>query len=115
MVTAVVTFVRSDLCHQLVLPGSGVEDLDVFTFGSSNRPRSYQCHKVAITLVNRFKSSPFTLDALEVPEVCTVKGPPLETEVVKLLRDCNLPVADEPEEGQTQTLTISVLVGSDNY
>ncbi|XP_077534550.1 uncharacterized protein LOC144146477 [Haemaphysalis longicornis] len=109
------TFVSSDLCRQLALPASGVEDLAVFTFGSSNRPRSYQCRKVAITLRSRYKLSPVTLDALEVPEVCTVKGPPVETEVVKLLRDRKLLVADEPEKGQTQTPTISVLVGSDNY
>lgn len=106
---------RSDLSRQLNLSWAGREDLAVFTFGSSNRPRQYQCRKVAKTLRSRFQSSEVTLEALEVPEVCTVNGPSLEAPTVAMLHDSNLPVADEPEEGQLQTPTISVLVGSDQY
>lgn len=91
-----------------------MEGLDVFPFGSLNRPRPNQCWKVACTVCSHFQSSGITLEALEVPEVCTVKGPFGNLH-------CNdasqpqLPLADENETEQLQTPIISVLLGSGHY
>lgn len=53
--------------------------------------------------------------ALEVPEVCTVRGPAIDGTLITTLRDHNLPLADEPPEDQLPNSTVSALIGSDNY
>ncbi|KAL1476817.1 hypothetical protein MTO96_036218 [Rhipicephalus appendiculatus] len=55
------------------------------------------------------------LEALDVPEVCTVNGPTLEPSVITTMRDRNLTFADEPQGDRPQDSTISVLIGSDHY
>lgn len=109
------TFVRNDLANKLELPSTGVEDLTVFTFGDSQRSHWCSCRKLNVTLTGRFESKEVTLDALEVPEVCTVRSSPMEPALVSILRSRNLVIADEPQDDKDQSPTISVLVGSDNY
>lgn len=71
-------FVHSDRSWLLALSYSETDGLEVFTFGSSNCLRQYECRKAAITLRSHFQSSAVTLEALEVSEVCTVKGSHLD-------------------------------------
>ncbi|KAL1443826.1 hypothetical protein MTO96_045814 [Rhipicephalus appendiculatus] len=109
------TFIRKDLSQQLRLSCTGTEEVDVFTFGGSNHPRHYQCRRVNVTLRGRREPIDVDLEALEVPEVCTVNGPTLEPNVIAMMRDRNLAFADETEGDQPQDSTISVLIGSDHY
>lgn len=56
-----------------------------------------------------------TLDAPEVPEVRAVRSSPMEPALVSTLRSRNLVIADDPQDGEEQSPTISVLIRSDNY
>ncbi|KAL1484611.1 hypothetical protein MTO96_032496 [Rhipicephalus appendiculatus] len=109
------TFIRKDLSQQLRLSCTGTEEVDVFTFGGSTHPRHYQCRRVNVTLRGRREPIDVDLEALEVPELCTVNGPTLEPNVIAMMRDRNLAFADETQGDQPQDSTISVLIGSDHY
>ncbi|XP_049272070.1 uncharacterized protein LOC125758673 [Rhipicephalus sanguineus] len=109
------TFIRKDLSQQLCLPSTGYEEMDVYTFGGSKHPRHYQCRRVNVTLCARIEPIVVDVEALEMPEVCTVKGPALEPNVINMMRDRNLTLADEVQGHQPQDSTISVLIGSDHY
>ncbi|XP_064488324.1 uncharacterized protein LOC135400416 [Ornithodoros turicata] len=107
------TFIRSDLSHKLHLPCEEQEDLTVLTFGNTSRPRRYHCRRVKLTLISRFTSNAVTLEALEVPEVCTVTTT-LATDLPELSGK-NLLFADEPNSCTRENSIISVLIGSDFY
>ncbi|KAL1470387.1 hypothetical protein MTO96_024348 [Rhipicephalus appendiculatus] len=109
------TFIREDLSQQLRLSCTGTGEVDVITFIGSNHPRHYQCRGVNVTLCGRMEPIDVDLEALEVPEVCTVNGPTLEPSVTTMMRDRNLAFADETQGDQPQDSTISVLIGSDHY
>ncbi|XP_037508931.1 uncharacterized protein LOC119385594 [Rhipicephalus sanguineus] len=109
------TFIRKDLSQQLCLPSTGYEEMAVYTFGGSKHPRHYQCRRVNVTLCGRIGPIVVDLEALEVPEVCTVKGPALEPNVINMMHHRNLTFADEVQGDQPQDSTISVLIGSDHY
>ncbi|KAL1472299.1 hypothetical protein MTO96_039432 [Rhipicephalus appendiculatus] len=109
------TFIRKDLSQQLHLSCSGTEEVDVFTFGGSNHPRHYQCQRVNVTFCRRIEPIDVNLEALEVPNVCTVNGPTLEPNVITMMRAHNLAFADQAQGNQPQDSTISVLIGSDDY
>ncbi|KAL1470029.1 hypothetical protein MTO96_024680 [Rhipicephalus appendiculatus] len=91
------------------------EEVDVFTFGASNHPRHYQCRRVNVTLCGRMEPIDVDLEALEVPEVCTINGVTLEPNVIAMMRDRNLAFADKTQGDQPQDSIISVVIGSDHY
>ncbi|KAL1486759.1 hypothetical protein MTO96_046826, partial [Rhipicephalus appendiculatus] len=55
------------------------------------------------------------MDALEVPEVCTVMTPAIGQGLLMKLHECKMLIADEQRIGDRPTQTISVIIGSDNY
>ncbi|XP_064458861.1 uncharacterized protein LOC135369129 [Ornithodoros turicata] len=69
--------------------------------------------RVKLTLSSRFTSNAVTLEALEVPEVCTVTTT-LATDLPELSGK-NLLFADEPNSCTRENSVISVLIGSDFY
>lgn len=69
------TFIHKDILQQLRLSCTRTEKVDVSTFGGPNDPRQYQCRRVNVTLSERMESIDIDLEALEVPEVCTMNGP----------------------------------------
>ncbi|KAL1436404.1 hypothetical protein MTO96_049638 [Rhipicephalus appendiculatus] len=77
-------FIRRDLSTSLDLPSVGREDLSLLTFGSSKRSRAHLYRTVQLKLQSRFDAHEITMDALEVPEVCTVKTPDILKADIKL-------------------------------
>ncbi|KAL1487026.1 hypothetical protein MTO96_046699 [Rhipicephalus appendiculatus] len=109
------TFVRRDLSTSLDLPSVGTEDLSLLTFGSSKRSRTHRYRTVQLKLQSRFDAQEITMDALEVPEACTVKTPAIEQGLLMQLHERKMLIADEQRIGDRLTQTISVIIGSDNY
>ncbi|KAL1467384.1 hypothetical protein MTO96_042227 [Rhipicephalus appendiculatus] len=109
------TFVRRDLSTSLDLPSVGTEDLSLLTFGSSKRSRTHRYRTVQLKLQSRFDAQEITMDALEVPEVCTVKTPAIEQGLLMQFHERKMLIADEQWIGDRPTQTISVIIGSDNY
>lgn len=109
------TFIRRDLSKRLDLPSLGTEDLSLWTFGTSKCSRPYSCRSVKLELHSRFDSRSVTVDALEVPEVCTVKTPAIGPDLLAQLRERKMFVADDNRLGDRPIPTISVLIGSDCY
>ncbi|KAL1448760.1 hypothetical protein MTO96_044006, partial [Rhipicephalus appendiculatus] len=108
------TFVRRDLSTSLDLPCVGTEDRSLLTFGSSKRTRTHQYRTVQLKLQSRFDAQEITMDALEVPEVCTVKTPAIGQGLLMQLHERKMLIADEQRIGHRPTQTISVIIGSDN-
>ncbi|KAL1433846.1 hypothetical protein MTO96_012185 [Rhipicephalus appendiculatus] len=109
------TFIRCDLSTSLDLPSVGTEDLSLLTFGSSKRSRTRRYRTVQLKLQSRFDAQEITMDALEVPEVCTVKTPAIGQGLLMQLHERKMLIADDQRIGHRPTQTISVIIGSDNY
>ncbi|KAL1479890.1 hypothetical protein MTO96_051504 [Rhipicephalus appendiculatus] len=109
------TFIRRDLSTSLDRPSVGTEDLSLLTFGSSKRSRTHRYRTVQLKLQSRFDAQEITMDALEVPEVCTVKTPAIGQGLLMQLHERKMLIADEQRIGHRPTQTISVIIGLDNY
>ncbi|KAL1421980.1 hypothetical protein MTO96_022551 [Rhipicephalus appendiculatus] len=111
------TFIRRDLSMSLDLPSVGTEDLILIllTFGSSNNSRTHRYRTVQLKLQSRFDTPEITVDALEVPEVCTVKTPAIGQGLLMQLHERKMLIADEQRIGHRPTQTNSVIIGSHNY
>ncbi|KAH7932279.1 hypothetical protein HPB51_029420 [Rhipicephalus microplus] len=109
------TFIRHDWFTRLSLPSVSTESLSLLAFGSSKRFRNYRYHTVQLKLQSHFDPHEITMDALEVPEVCTMNTPAIGQDLLMQLHERKMLVADEPRLGDRVTQIISVIIGSDNY
>ncbi|XP_064475530.1 uncharacterized protein LOC135389409 [Ornithodoros turicata] len=109
------TFIRRDISLKLGLPCIDEEDLTVYTFGNSARPQRYHCRKVRVELRSLFGDKSVALDALEVPEVCTVRSADITPELRSSLHTKEMQLAHEPSLSGGSDSVISVLIGSDLY
>ncbi|XP_037520499.1 uncharacterized protein LOC119397132 [Rhipicephalus sanguineus] len=109
------SFIRTDVAKRLQCKVIGTEELSLVTFGNAKPQNHLRCRCVSVTLRGRFNSSTVTLEALEVPEVCTVTSPPLNIEVLELLSARRYDAADmfDPETWHPED--VSILSGSDAY
>ncbi|XP_064488372.1 uncharacterized protein LOC135400471 [Ornithodoros turicata] len=109
------TYVRQDLSRRIGCPVLGTEDLTVYTFGRSKAPSRYHCRRVALSLTSQHAHCPLIIEALEVPEVCSVTTQPLDILALDKLRDLGLAAADAPLPDNVADAHISVLIGSNIY
>ncbi|KAH7947343.1 hypothetical protein HPB52_010255 [Rhipicephalus sanguineus] len=109
------SFIRTDIAKRLRCRALGIEELSWMTFGNAKLQHQLRCQRVSVTLHGRFNDSTVTLEALEVPEVCSATSPPLDTEVLELLCARKHDAADlfDPETWHPDD--ISILIGSDAY
>ncbi|XP_037526248.1 uncharacterized protein LOC119403379 [Rhipicephalus sanguineus] len=109
------SFIRTDVAKRLQCKVIGTEELSLVTFGNAKPRNHLRCRRVSVTLRGRFNGSTVTLEALEVPEVCTVTSPPLNIEVLELLSARRYDAADmfDPETWRPED--VSILIGSDAY
>ncbi|KAH7967981.1 hypothetical protein HPB52_005049 [Rhipicephalus sanguineus] len=73
------TFIRADLSKDLRCPVIRNEELSLVTFGHSNPREVMRSRRVVLTLRGQRRDIAVTVEALEVPEVCTVTSPPINT------------------------------------
>ncbi|KAL1483855.1 hypothetical protein MTO96_032911 [Rhipicephalus appendiculatus] len=93
------TFIRRDLSTSLDLPSVGTEDLSLLTFGSSKRSRTHRYRTVQLKLQSRFDAQEITMDALEVPEICTVKTPAIGQGMLMQLHERKMLIVDQQRIG----------------
>lgn len=63
----------------------------------------------------RYNDTRITLEALEIPNICSMSFPPISSELLKKLRIHGLVAADVPPTKANERDEIGVLVGFDNY
>ncbi|XP_037521388.1 uncharacterized protein LOC119398627 [Rhipicephalus sanguineus] len=109
------SFIRTDVSKRLQCKVIGREELSLVTFGNAKPRNHLRCRRVSVTLRGHFNGSTVALEALEVPEVCTVTSPPLNIEVLELLSARRYDAADmfDPETWHPED--VSILIGSDAY
>lgn len=107
------TFVKRALAERLQFPILNTKNL--FTFGNMNKPSRCHCRLVALTLQRQYCSSKITVEAIEVPELCTIISPPRHTDIVDDLHKHQLLPADVTPTGSSSTNEVDVLIGSDLY
>ncbi|KAH7968738.1 hypothetical protein HPB52_010869 [Rhipicephalus sanguineus] len=109
------SFIRTDVAKKLQYKVIGTEELSLVTFGNAKPRNHLRCRRVSVTLRGRFNGGTVTLEALEVPEVCTVTSPPLNIEVLELLSARRYDAADMFGAETWQPEDVSILIGSDAY
>ncbi|KAH7947383.1 hypothetical protein HPB52_011162 [Rhipicephalus sanguineus] len=109
------SFIRTDVAKRLRCRALGIEELSLMTFGNAKLRHQLRCQRVSVTLRGRFDDSTVTLEALQVPEVCSATSPLLDTEVLELLCARKHDAADlfDPETWHPDD--ISILIRSDAY
>lgn len=109
------TYIRKDLSRKLRCPVLGTEDITIHTFGRSKASMRHRCHRVALCIRSQYDSQPVQVEALEVPEVCSVVNQPIDSAISDNLRARGLDVADNLPFGACDDIVISVLIGCDVY
>ncbi|KAG0427907.1 hypothetical protein HPB47_025082 [Ixodes persulcatus] len=109
------TFIKRDTAERLQCEVLGTEELTVYTFGNTRHPTNYRCRRVSLTLQSQYSTSKVTMEALEVPDLCTVRTPRLDNDILNQLHSEGLIVADVAPPSLQADTEISVLVGSDLY
>ncbi|XP_037520910.1 uncharacterized protein LOC119397560 [Rhipicephalus sanguineus] len=109
------SFIRTDVSKRLRCRALGIDELSLVTVGNAKLRHQLRCKRVSVTLRGRFNDSTVTLEALEVPEVCSATSPLLDTEALELLCARKHDAADlfDPETWHPDD--ISILIGSDAY
>lgn len=109
------TFIRRDVSQALCCPVNGVERLTLSTFGDT-RPRApVTCNRVSLTLKSQHNGQNITVEALEVPSICTITSPPVSKEIVRVMSDQGQVAADARLAPMFRENQVSVLIGSDAY
>ncbi|XP_037505817.1 uncharacterized protein LOC119382165 [Rhipicephalus sanguineus] len=109
------TYIRADVAKILKCSVVGNEELSIVTFGGSKSRRRISAERVNVRLRSQFGASPVTLEALTIPEMCSVTSPPLDPNILHLLGEREYNVADSFQPTTWQPEEISVLIGSDAY
>ncbi|XP_077550653.1 uncharacterized protein LOC144163843 [Haemaphysalis longicornis] len=105
------TFIRRDVSQALCCPVNGVERLTLSTFGDT-RPRApVTCNRVSLTLKSQHDGQNITVEALEVPSICTITSPPLSKEIIRAIADQGQVAADARLAPTFRENQVSVLIG----
>ncbi|KAH7966571.1 hypothetical protein HPB49_017781 [Dermacentor silvarum] len=112
-------FVRRDVSRALICPVQGVERLNLFTFGKTQRHVTLTCNRVSVTLRclrSQHSTNETTIDALEVSEVSVVTSPPVDGAIISIMTHHGLVPTDARSEAKIfREDEISILIGSNFY
>lgn len=109
------SYIRADAARKLQCSVVGREELSLITFGSSKSQRRLYAERVSVRLRSQFDHAAVELEALTIPEICSVTSPPLENNILQALIAKEYKVADACQADTWQEGDITVLIGSDAY
>ncbi|KAH9379902.1 hypothetical protein HPB48_001002 [Haemaphysalis longicornis] len=109
------TFIRQDTARAMKRTAVGTDDLSLVTSGTAKSPKVLGCRRVQVTLRGQALGRPVVLEAFEVPKICSLASPQLDTTTVKALIEKRYDIADAFHPSTWTAKEISVLVGSDAY
>lgn len=88
------TFIRQDLSKALKCTVLDTEELALVTFGRTRAHQILRCRRVEVTLRGQARGDRVTLEALEVPEICSVTSPQLDSASATILDERRYDIAD---------------------
>ncbi|KAH7957780.1 hypothetical protein HPB52_022662 [Rhipicephalus sanguineus] len=77
--------IREDAARKLQCSVVGREELSLITFGNSKYQRRLRAERVSVRLRSQFDDAVVELEALTIPEICSVTSPPLENNILQAL------------------------------
>lgn len=69
------TFIQRDVSENVGCSELGNEEINIFTFGNTRIPKRHYCRRVLVTMLRQYNDTQITLEALEIPELCTMELP----------------------------------------
>ncbi|KAH7943590.1 hypothetical protein HPB52_009381 [Rhipicephalus sanguineus] len=109
------SYIREDAARKLQCSVVGREELSLITFGNSKSQRRLRAERVSVRLRSQFDDAAVELEALTIPEICSVTSPPLENNILQVLIAKEYKVADACQADTWKEDDITVLIGSDAY
>ncbi|KAH7962143.1 hypothetical protein HPB52_014645 [Rhipicephalus sanguineus] len=79
------SYIREDAARKHQCSVVGREELSLITFGNSKSQRRLRAERVSVRLRSQFDDAAVELEALTIPEICSVTSPPLENNILQAL------------------------------
>ncbi|KAH7983790.1 hypothetical protein HPB52_014359 [Rhipicephalus sanguineus] len=109
------SYIREDADRKLQCSVVGREELSLITFGNSKSQRRLRAERVSVRLRSQFDDAAVELEALTIPEICSVTSPPLENNILQALIAKEYKVADACQADTWKEDDITFLIGCDAY
>ncbi|KAH8027783.1 hypothetical protein HPB51_009665 [Rhipicephalus microplus] len=109
------SYIRADMARILQCSLIGREELSIMTFGSSNAQKRLCADHVSVRLRSQFSDAEVQLEALAIPEICSVTSPLLEHHTLQTLLEKKYHVAAAWQSTTWQEGDITVLLAPDAY
>ncbi|KAH7935337.1 hypothetical protein HPB52_006417 [Rhipicephalus sanguineus] len=77
------SYIREDAARKLQCSVVGREELTLITFGNSKSQRRLRAERVSVRPRSQFDDAAVELEALTIPEICSVTSPPLENNILQ--------------------------------